>query len=78
LKNTHFKNTELELFQCQTEVTQSDHAVKLWLKCWIVMAKMMATVFKDSFTEEEYGELRECLYNEWLLLSQVLLSELPY
>jgi hypothetical protein len=37
------------------------------------MAKTMAMVFKDSFTESEYGVLRECLHNERLLLSQVLL-----
>ncbi|GBC00136.1 hypothetical protein RclHR1_37590001 [Rhizophagus clarus] len=58
------KNSELELFQRRTGVTQSDHAVKLWLKCWVVMAKTMAIVFKDSFTEEEYDELHECLHNE--------------
>ncbi|GBC02103.1 hypothetical protein RclHR1_04450011 [Rhizophagus clarus] len=70
----YLKNSELELFQHRTGVTQSDHAVKLLLKCWIVMAKMMAIVFKDSFTEEEYDELRECLYNEQLLLSQRMMS----
>jgi hypothetical protein len=68
LKNTHFKNSELELFQRRTGITRSDHAVKLWLKCWVAMAKTMAIVFKDSFTEEEYGELREYLHNERLLL----------
>src|SRR5438034_259887 len=73
LKNVHFKNSELALFQRRTGVTRSDFAVKLWLKCWIVMAKTMAMAFKDSFTKEEYGELCECLYNEQLLLSQVLL-----
>ncbi|CAG8754799.1 11779_t:CDS:2, partial [Rhizophagus irregularis] len=51
-------------------VTRSDLAIKLWLKCWVVMAKMMAMVFKDSFTKEEYSELRECLCNERVLLSQ--------
>ena len=73
LKSTHFKNLELASFQRRTGVTRNDHAVKLWLKCWVVMAKTMAIVFKDSFTEKEYGELRECLYNERMLLSQVLL-----
>lgn len=73
LKNTHFKNLELELFQRRTGVTRSDHAIKLWLKCWIVMAKTTAMVFKDSFTAEEYSELCECLCNERILLSQVLL-----
>uniref|UniRef100_U9SVH3 Uncharacterized protein n=1 Tax=Rhizophagus irregularis (strain DAOM 181602 / DAOM 197198 / MUCL 43194) TaxID=747089 RepID=U9SVH3_RHIID len=70
LKNTHFKNLELELFQRRTGVTRSDHAIKLWLKCWIVMAKTTAMVFKDSFTAEEYSELCECLCNERILLSQ--------
>ncbi|GES97671.1 hypothetical protein GLOIN_2v1774533 [Rhizophagus clarus] len=63
-KTKFIANSELELFQRRTGVTQSDHAVKLWLKCWIVMAKTMAIVFKDSFTEEEYDELHECLHNE--------------
>ncbi|PKC56095.1 hypothetical protein RhiirA1_501645 [Rhizophagus irregularis] len=57
LKNTHFKNLELELFQRRTGVTR-------------IMAKTMAMVFKDSFTAEEYSELRECLCNERILLSQ--------
>ncbi|EXX58900.1 hypothetical protein GLOIN_2v1790940 [Rhizophagus irregularis DAOM 181602=DAOM 197198] len=70
LRNTHFKNSELALFQRRTGVTRSDLAIKLWLKCWVVMAKMMAMVFKDSFTKEEYSELRECLCNERVLLSQ--------
>ncbi|PKC51505.1 hypothetical protein RhiirA1_447471 [Rhizophagus irregularis] len=34
------------------------------------MAKTMAMVFKDSFTKEEYSELREYLRNERVLLSQ--------
>jgi hypothetical protein len=76
LKNTHFKNPELALFQHRTEVTRSDLTTKVWLKCWVVMAKTMAMVFKDSFTEEEYDELRECLHNERRLLSQVLLFKL--
>ena|ERR1043166_2821787 len=71
LKSIHFKNPELALFQRQTGVTQSDYAVKLWLKCWVVIAKTMSMVFKDSFTNEEYDELRECLYNERKLLSHV-------
>jgi hypothetical protein len=40
------------------------------------MAKTMAMVSKDSFTKEEYSELRECLRNERVLLSQVLLFKL--
>ncbi|EXX71231.1 hypothetical protein RirG_080280 [Rhizophagus irregularis DAOM 197198w] len=70
LRNTHFKNSELALFQCRTGVTRSDLAIKLWLKCWVVMAKTMAMVFKDSFTKEEYSKLREYLRNERVLLSQ--------
>lgn len=46
LKNTHFRSSELALFQRRTGVTRSDLAVNLWLKCWIVMAKTMAMVFK--------------------------------
>jgi len=67
LKNTHFKNLDLASFQYRTGVTRSDHAVKLWLKCWVVMVKTMAMVFKDSFTKEENGKLRECLCNERML-----------
>ncbi|PKB98811.1 hypothetical protein RhiirA5_430767 [Rhizophagus irregularis] len=70
LKNNHFKNSDFELFKRQTGVTQNDFAVKLWLKCWIMVAKTTAIVFKDSFTEDEYGELRDCLHNERMLLSQ--------
>ena len=64
LKNTHFKTSELNLFQHRMGITRSDFAVKLWLKCWIVTAKTMSIVFKDSFTEEDYDELRDCLHNE--------------
>ncbi|CAB4485675.1 unnamed protein product [Rhizophagus irregularis] len=70
LKNNHFKNSDFELFKRQTGVTRNDFAVKLWLKCWIMVAKTTAIVFKDSFTEDEYGELRDCLHNERMLLSQ--------
>jgi hypothetical protein len=73
LKNTHFKNSELALFQRRTGVTRSDLATKLWMKCWIVMAKTMAMVFKDFFTKEDYDKLRECLDSERTLLSLVLL-----
>ena len=74
LKHTHFKKTELALFQRRTGVTRSDSAVKLWLKCWIVMAKTMSIVFKDSFTREDCDELYQCLHDERTLLSQVLLT----
>jgi len=73
LKSRHFKNSELISFQHRTGVTRSDFAVKLWVKCWVVMAKTTVMAFKDSFTKENYDELRQCLYNERTLLSQVLL-----
>jgi hypothetical protein len=38
------------------------------------MAKTMSMVFKDSFTKEDYDELYQCLQNERILLSQVLLK----
>ena len=65
--------SELASFQHRMGVTQSDFAVKLWLKCWVVIAKTMAIVFKDSFTKVDYDELQKCLSNEQMLLSQVLL-----
>ena len=34
----------------------------------------MSMVFKDSFTKEDYDELYQCLQNERILLSQVLLK----
>ena len=55
-------------------ITRSDHAVKLWLKCWVLMAKTMVMVFRDSFTKDDYDELRDCLDNERKLLSQVVLK----
>ena len=54
-------------------ITRSDHAVKLWLKCWIVVSKTMVMVFKDSFSKEDYDGLRDCLDNERKLLSLVML-----
>ena len=71
LKHTHFKNPELATFQHRTGVSRSDTAAKLWLKCWVKVARTMSMVFKDSFTNEEYDELRECLDSERKLLSQV-------
>lgn len=76
LKHTHFKKPELSLFQRRTGITQSDHAVKLWLKCWILVAKTMVMVFKDSFSKEDYDKLRDCLDNEQKLLSMVILFDL--
>ena len=73
LKHTHFKKPELSLFQRRTGITRSDHAVKLWLKCWIVVAKTMVMVFKDSFSKKDYDGLHDCLDNEQKLLSLVML-----
>jgi hypothetical protein len=77
LKPSHFKKSELAKFQQRTSVIRSDLAVKLWLKCWVIMAKMMTIVFKRSFIEEDYIKLRECLDNEWQLFSQVI-NKLDY
>ena len=71
LKHSHFKKPELALFQHHTGITRSDLAVKLWLKCWVLMSQTMALAFKDSFMKEDYDKLRECLDNEQKLLSQV-------
>jgi len=76
LKHTHFKKPELALFQRRMGVTRSDHAVKLWLRCWVLVAKTMVMVFKDSFSKEDYDKLRDCLDNERKLLSQVILFDL--
>ena len=73
LKHTHFKKPELSLFQRQTGITRSDHAVKFWLKCWILVAKTMVMVFKDSFSKEDYDTLHDCLDNERKMLSLVIL-----
>ena len=72
LKHTHFKKLELASFQRRTGVTRSNHAVKHWLKCWVLMAKNMVMVFRDSFTKDDYNELSNCLDIERKLLSQVL------
>ena len=71
LKRIHFKNSEFASFQCRTGVTRNDLAVKLWLKCWICIAKTMVMVFKDSFSKKDYDKLRNCLDDERKLLSLV-------
>ncbi|UZO14541.1 uncharacterized protein OCT59_005997 [Rhizophagus irregularis] len=70
LKPQHFKQSEIEKFQMRMDVSRSNLAIKLWVKCWILVSKTMAMVFKSSFTEEDYAELRKCLDNERKLLSQ--------
>ncbi|CAB4441015.1 unnamed protein product [Rhizophagus irregularis] len=70
LKYKHFKQSEIEKFQVRTGVSRGDLAVKLWLKCWILMAKTMTMVFKHSFTEDDYIKLQECLDNERTLFSR--------
>ena len=71
LKPLHFKKPELTLFQQRTGTSRNDLAVKLWLKCWVLMAKTTTIAFKHSFTEEDYIKLHECLDNERKLFSQV-------
>ena len=73
LKHIHFKKPELSLFQHRTGITRSDHAVKFWIKCWILVAKTMVMVFKDSFSKEDYDTLHDCLDNERKMLSLVIL-----
>lgn len=73
LKFKHFKQSEIYKFQIRTGVICNDSAVKLWLKCWILMAKTMTIAFKHSFTEEDYIKLHECLDNERILFSQVII-----
>ena len=52
LKHTHFKKPELSLFQRRTGITRSDHAVKFWLKCWILVAKTMVMYLKIPFQKK--------------------------
>jgi hypothetical protein len=74
LKPQHFKRSKLTLFQQRTGISQSNLAVKLWLKCWVLVAKMMKmALFMHSFTEDDYTKLRECLDNEQRFLSRVLI-----
>jgi hypothetical protein len=72
LKPQHIKKSEIDKFRRRTGVSRSDLAVKLWVKCWILMAKTMTMSFKRYFTEEDYINLRECLDNERKLFSQVI------
>jgi hypothetical protein len=53
-------------------VSRNDLATSLWIRCWSVVAKTAVTAFKESFTEDDYVELRECVDHERKLLSQVL------
>ncbi|KAF0382168.1 serine/threonine protein kinase [Gigaspora margarita] len=71
LKPSSFRNPELTLFQKQTDISRSDLAIKLWLKCWVLTAKSMTISFKQSFTEDDYIKLHECLNNERKILSQI-------
>ncbi|CAG8749483.1 20966_t:CDS:2, partial [Rhizophagus irregularis] len=75
LYDNHFKQSEIEKFQMRMDVSRSNLAIKLWVKCWILVSKTMAMVFKSSFTEEDYAELRKCLDNERKLLSQRMMSD---
>ena len=75
LKHTHFKNSEFGLFKSRTGVTRNDLAVKLWIKCWLLVAKVMAMSIKDSFSKEDYDKLSNCLDNERKLLSLVILFD---
>jgi len=71
LKHQHVKQFELTKLRTRTSISRNDLAVNLWVRCWVVVAKTMATAFKHSFTEDDYVKLRECLDNERRLLSQV-------
>jgi hypothetical protein len=50
MKHIHFKKPELALFQRQMGIIRSNHIVKLWLKCWVLMAKTMVMVNLISST----------------------------
>jgi hypothetical protein len=71
LRPSHFKKPELVSFQHRTGVSRSDLAVKLWVKCWMVMAKATTMAFKRYFTADDYINLRECLDDERKIFSQV-------
>jgi len=68
----NFKQSEIEKFRSRTDVSRNDLVIKLWLKCWVLVAKTMSMAFMHSFTEEDYTKLSECLDEERRLLSQVL------
>ncbi|UZO16278.1 uncharacterized protein OCT59_007667 [Rhizophagus irregularis] len=78
LKHHHFKQSELTKLQHRMGISRNDSATNLWIRCWSVVARTMVTVFKGSFTEDDYVELRECLDNERKLLSQVLIINYLY
>jgi hypothetical protein len=71
LKPSHFRKPELNAFQQRTKVSRGDLAAKLWVKCWVLMAKTTTIAFKRYFTEDDYINLRECLDNERNLFLQV-------
>ncbi|PKY53566.1 hypothetical protein RhiirA4_471875 [Rhizophagus irregularis] len=71
LKHHHFKQSELTKLQHRMGISRNDSATNLWIRCWSVVARTMVTVFKGSFTEDDYVGLRECLDNERKLLSQM-------
>ena len=69
----HFKQSEIDKLRSRTGVSRNDFATKLWLKCWVLMAKTMKISFMNSFNEEDYTKLYKCLDDERRLLSRVLL-----
>jgi hypothetical protein len=72
LKRQHLKQSELTKLRLRMNVSRNDLATSLWIRCWSVVAKTAVTAFKESFTEDDYVELRECVDHERKLLSQVL------
>ncbi|CAB5383752.1 unnamed protein product [Rhizophagus irregularis] len=71
LKHQHFKQAELTRLRLRMNISRNDLARNLWVRCWTIVAKAAAIAFKESFTEDDYVELRECLDNERKHLSEV-------
>ncbi|CAG8817683.1 23954_t:CDS:2, partial [Racocetra persica] len=70
LKSQYFKQSEIYKLQQRLDISRNDLAIKVWLKCWLIVSKTMAISFKKYFTEEDYVELQECLENERKILAQ--------
>ncbi|CAG8474275.1 5825_t:CDS:2, partial [Gigaspora margarita] len=58
LKPQYFKQSEIYKLQQQLNLSCNNLAIKVWLKCWLIVSKTMAFSFKKYFTEEDYIELQ--------------------
>ncbi|KAF0474143.1 hypothetical protein F8M41_024757 [Gigaspora margarita] len=58
LKPQNFKQSEIYKLQQQLNLSHNNLAIKVWLKCWLIVSKTMAFSFKKYFTEEDYIKLQ--------------------